>query len=224
MLPGLRQADHPATADQPGLLGVAHCLPLCGACEVSKIGMRLPGAPARAPRQLGLHERSVPADAAEIRSDTGELFRSLASRYGLIDSPRTKAAYGFLGAAGWLQLKGLRLRCRTDFAVIALSSLTDEPLDRSDNILLTAVGRADNSGAVYNANHTLQYERGHAPILAEVIETDIELETTVTGLTVSGINTEGMICGPVAATLAEGRLRFALGGDFPSIYYLIQKV
>jgi hypothetical protein len=166
----------------------------------------------------------VPEDATELRSDTGELYRNVKERYATIDTPRTKAAYGFLGAVGSLQLTGLRLRCRTDFAVIALSSLTDAPLDRSDNILLTAVGRADNTGATYNSNRTLQYSKGHGPILAEVIEVEIELDTTVTGLKISGINSEGMICGPVAEKLENGKLSFSLGGDFPTLYYLIQKL
>jgi hypothetical protein len=224
VLPGLRLADNPATAGQPGLIGTGQCLPLCGTCEVGKIGVRLPGAPALAPRQLGLSERVVPEDATELRSDTGELYRNIKQRFATIDTPRTKAAYGFLGAVGPLQLTGLRLRCRTDFAVIALSSLTDAPLDRSDNILLTAVGRADNTGATYNSNRTLQYSKGHGPILAEVIEVEIELDTTVTGLKISGINSEGMICGPVAEKLENGKLTFSLGGDFPTLYYLIQKL
>lgn len=186
--------------------------------------MRLPGAPALAPRQLALDERVVAEDAAEIRSDTGELHRNLAHRYATIDTPRTKAVYGFLGALGWIELRGLRLRCKTDFAVIALSSLSDAPLDRSDNILLTAVGRADNTDATYNDARSRQYSKGRGPILAEVVEVDIALDTAVAGLKISAISTAGMICGPVQETLANGTLSFTLGGDFPSIYYLIQKI
>jgi hypothetical protein len=33
-----------------------------------------------------------------------------------------------------------------------------------------------------------------------------------------------MICGPVQEKLENGTLAFTLGGDFPSIYYLIQKI
>ena len=57
-----------------------------------------------------------------------------------------------------------------------------------------------------------------------MIEAEIELDTTLTGLKISGINSEGMICGPVEEKIADGKLRFTLGGDFPTIYYLIQKV
>ena len=223
-LPGLWA---PRVGAEPG--GVApidngHCPALRGAAEVGRIGMRLPGAPALAPRQLALDERVVAEDAAEIRSDTGELHRNLAHRYATIDTPRTKAVYGFLGALGWIELRGLRLRCKTDFAVIALSSLSDAPLDRSDNILLTAVGRADNTDATYNDARSRQYSKGRGPILAEVVEVDIALDTAVVGLKISAISTAGMICGPVQETLANGTLSFTLGGDFPSIYYLIQKI
>lgn len=223
-LPGLRLPDGHEHAEKSGLILARHCQPLSGYCEVGKIGMRLPGAPALAEKQLAITERAVPEDATELRSDTGELYRSIEQRYATIDTPRTKAAYGFLGAIGSLQLTGLRIRCKTDFAVIALSSLSDAPLDESDNILLTAVGRADNTGATYNTNRTLQYDKGHGPILAEVIEADIELDTTVTGLSISGINSEGMITGRVVETYENGKLSFTLGGDFPTIYYLIQKM
>ncbi len=223
LLPGLRAADNPVTPDKPGLLHGNHCPALEGASETSKIGMRLPGAAAQTAKQLAVGDRLVAADATELRSDTGELYRNVAQRYGTIDTPRTKAAYGFLGAVGTIKLNGLTLKSHTDFAVIALSSLSAEPLQTSDNILLTAVGRSDNSGATYNSNRTLQYDRGHGPILVEVIEVEVELETTVTRLVVSGINSEGMITGEVPVEYTDGKLRFSLGGDFPSIYYLIQK-
>ena len=75
----------------------------------------------------------------EVASDTGELWRSWKKGYGWIDTPRTKVAYGLLGAAGPIQLDGLALESATDFATIALSSLTDDPLERSASMLLTAV-------------------------------------------------------------------------------------
>ncbi len=223
-LPGLWLADPSKPAGQSGRLGLQHVAALAGASEVGKVAMRLPGAPARAPTQAAMDAPLVPPDTRELRSDTGELYRNLADRYGVIDTPRTKAAYGFLGAQGEIVFRGLRVRCQTDFAVIALSSLTDEPLDRSDNILVTAVGRADNTGAAYNDSHTLQYDRGRGPILAEVIEAEIELETRVAGLKVAAVNPDGMLIGPAPETSEPGKLRFALGGQFPSIYYLIQKV
>jgi hypothetical protein len=213
----------PPSAVGAGPIGAGHVTAVYGAAELGKIGIRLPGAPARAPRQLGMAEPLLPAGAVEIRSDTGELYRNLEKRYGLVDTPRTKVAYGFLGAAGDLALKGLRLKVRTDFAVIALSSLSDAPLAESDNILLTAVGRADNTGARYNADHTVQFDLGRGPIQVQVIEAELALETWVAGLKISAVNSHGLLVGPVPETYADGVLRFTLGGPYASMYYLIQK-
>ena len=213
----------PPTEAGAGIITAGQVAALDGAAELGKVGVRLPGKPAIAPRQLKLDEKLLPQDAVEIRSDTGELYRNLEKRYAIIDTARTKVAYGFLGALGEIVLKGLRLKVQTDFAVIALSSLSDAPLSESDNILLTAVSRADNTGARYNADHTLQYELGHGPILAQVVMADIALETKVPGMKISALNTEGMLVGPVPETYSDGLLRFSLGGPYASIYYLIQK-
>lgn len=207
-----------------GITNASHISAVNGAGEARKVAMRLPGRPAHATRQVQMAERIVPADATEIRSDTGELYRNLERRYGTIDTPKTKVAYGFLGAVGEVMMKGLKLKASSDFAVIAISSLSDDDLEHSNNMLLTAVGRADNTGAEYNADHTIQLKLGHGPIEVEVIEAVIELETRVPGLKISSINPAGLISGPVPETYKDGKLRFVIGGGFPSMYYLIQKI
>lgn len=206
-----------------GMIAGGHITAANGAAETGKVGIRLPGRPARAARQVGMAEPIVPEDAAELRSDTGQLWRSTARRFGTIDTPRTKAAYGFLGAAGEIALKGLTIRASTDFAVIAVSSLSDADTAGSENLLITAVGRADNAGAEYNADHTVQFKLGHGPVEIEVIEAAIELETRVAGLKVSAVNPAGMIVGPVPETYKDGKLRFEIGGPYASMYYLVQK-
>jgi len=50
------------------------------------------------------------------------------------------------------------------------------PWDDAPNLLLTAVGKADNTGARYNADRTYPLHIGHGPILIESIEA-IELST-----------------------------------------------
>jgi hypothetical protein len=220
----------------PGLLHDAKAAPLtglinpfqitaaCGAAEASKVAIRLPGEPVRGARQVPMGESIVPLNATEIRSETGELYRNLEKRYGTIDTPRTKVAYGFLGAAGEILMKGLTVKAASDFAVIAISSLSDADMANSDNLLLTAVGRADNTGAEYNADHTVQFKLGHGPIQIEVIEAVIELETQIAGLKISAVNPAGLLIGPVPETYKDGKLRFAIGGTYPSMYYLIQRV
>jgi hypothetical protein len=163
---------------------------------------------------------------AEVGSDTGELWRSWREGYGWIDTPRTRAAYGFLAAAGPIALHGLELEVKTDFATIALSSLTDEPLERSDSILLTAVGRCDNTDAVYDEAHTRQHGFGRAPVLVEPIAATIRLKTERPNLKVLVISEHGELATRLPTTCADGVLSFEIGPQ-PSwnpstIYYLIR--
>ena len=212
----LTEADilAPARAEAPALAALS---------ERHRAGVVLPGQNVSADHTLKPAD-PAPAEQQKIESDTGELCRDLPRRIAWIDAPRTKAAYGFLGQAGEIVLNGLKLRVKTPFAVIALSSLEDEPLERSANILLTAVGRADNSGARYNEDHTERYEIGGAPVIVEVIEAEIEMKTSQPHLRVFAIDPEGLIRDHAAATVENGTATFSVGGKYPSMYYLIQRV
>ena len=114
------------------------------------------------------------------------------------------------------------MNVKTEFAVIAISSLTDRPLRESGNMLLTTVGRADNTDCKYNEDHTVQLDAGHGLVLIEVIEARIELTTTVPNLRVWSVNTEGFFTGIIPSTYEDGVLSFTVGEEYESMYYLIQ--
>ncbi|MCI6909527.1 MAG: hypothetical protein MR832_10320, partial [Clostridiales bacterium] len=154
-----------------------------------------------------------------VRSDTGELYRSWEKGYGVIDTERTQAAYGLLAQQGKIGMQDTEIESKTDFAVIALSSLTDDAISASDNLLLTAVGRAENTGAKFTGEHMDEY--GHAPILAEAIEARITIRTARRDLRVWAVNAEGLYHGVVPAEFDEEGMHFTIGEQFPSVYYLI---
>jgi len=176
--------------------------------------------PSSADRIVEKDEKIVDIDSGEVRSDNGQLYRNWKKNYGCIDSPRTKCTYGFLGKNGRIELDGLAVECETDFAVIALSSLCDKPLDKTDSILLTTVGRAQNTDAKFEGDKMLEY--GHAPILAEVIEAKIELKTSRKNMAVWAVNAEGFYIGRIPVTYEDGVMKFEVGKQHLSIYYLIQ--
>ena len=166
-------------------------------------------------------------------SDTGELWRDLKKRIGAIDTPRTKIAYGFLSRGGaqastkkavkeGVSLNGVTIECKTDFGVIALSSLTDDPIETSDNILISAIGRARNTGAQFDGEKML--ELGQPPILAEVISARITLKTDkAKTLRVWGVNAEGYYAGKCLTTdNGDGTVSFEIGDENnPACYYLV---
>ena len=167
-----------------------------------------------------------------IVSDNGQLWRDLGKQIGAVDTPRTKVVYGMLGRAGLaasitrrdsqgIALDGLFIEPYTDFGVIAMSSLTNEPIEKSDNILISAIGRARNTGAQFDGDKMI--ERGQPPILAEVIRADIEMKIeNGEKLAVWGVNAEGYYAGKLPTRYENGILSFTIGDEQnPACYYLV---
>lgn len=160
----------------------------------------------------------------EIISDNGQLRRSWDKKIGIIDSERTKIIYGFLGEVGKISLDGLEAKVNNPFAVIAISSLTDDPIEDSNNLLFTAIGRARNSGMKIKCEgeEAELEDIGQLPVEVEVIEVEMAIKTNIPDLKVYAINSEGFITGIIPSTYENGMLKFKLGENFCSIYYLIQ--
>jgi hypothetical protein len=118
---------------------------------------------------------SIPTVAnppAPYVSDTGELIWNLeAGKRGLvtIDTPRSQGLVGFIKANAGKTTKHLLAEIKNDFAAITLSSLTEQPIQRSNRMLLTATSRWENTGAVWNERRSLQTNMGHEPTLIEPV-------------------------------------------------------
>lgn len=156
-----------------------------------------------------------------IKSDTGELMIDRANNFGTVSTDMTKCAYGFLGKNGKIDLSGVTVQSETDFATIALSSLDDKKITESDNILLTTVGRAENTGMITKGDAMLDI--GKPPVCVEVIKAQIEIETENKGFNIWAISPEGFYIGTVPATYEDGKLKFTVGNTSQSMYYLIVK-
>lgn len=156
-----------------------------------------------------------------IVSDTGELTHDLVRRIATINTPRTKCVYGFVGNTPSVSIDGFSVEARTDFAVIALSSLTDDPIEKSDNMLLSTVGRARNTDAEFDGDLLVDY--GRTPVTVEVIEAKISIRTETEGLQVWAVSAEGLYIGKVPTSYENGTLTVTLGETSQSMYYLIVK-
>lgn len=167
-------------------------------------------------------EGELVADGNTVLSDTGEIFRDRENGYGYIDSPKTKAVYGFTGNKT-IKLTNMEFSVKNDFATVAISSLEDEEIEKSGNLLLTAVGRADNTDAQYNEDHTVLEKDGHAPVLIDVIEAEIRMKTNKEKVLVWSVDSDGFLIGIIPSVIEDGWLKFTIGQEFESMYYLIQE-
>ncbi len=143
-------------------------------------------------------------------------------------TPNTKALYGFLGNAvasktldESILLNGMKVKCNTDFATIALSSLTDDPIQSSDCMLLSTIGRSRSKGAQFDGEKLLDF--GTGPIEVEVIDAEIAIRTDREGMRVWSVNSDGYYVGQIPKTYEDGWLKFHVGPNFAGMYYLIMQ-
>lgn len=169
--------------------------------------MRLPG-----------YDHAVDADAKRFVSDTGEL--SLDYEHGLltINTPNAKSVVGFLAKAGRLDLDGLTVDCKTDFASITATTLDGRPIGQSRRILVTSVARAENTGQTYwpappnpkswSPFMTWQIpDWGRAPVLAEPVRANVALKVPEKA-SVYTLDATGKRKGEVAANNSNGTITF----------------
>jgi hypothetical protein len=78
-------------------------------------------------------------DATTIRSDTGELERDWSAGVETIDTPRSQAAFGWIGGRT-IKLADVEIRIETPKATVALTSLDGQPIASSKKVLVTVVG------------------------------------------------------------------------------------
>jgi hypothetical protein len=194
--------------------------------EQVRMGLVLPGDPAPADRIVPAEQELIAEDAGEVRSPDGQLYRSWKQRIGWVNTPRTKVAYGFLADAGKLSLDGVELEIKTDYAVVALSSLTDDDIEDAPSMLLTAVGRSENTDVKLSEDGKRMLDAGRHPMLIEPIEGKVRIKTSRPNLKVFVITDHAELARRLPVKYEDGCLTFDIGRQpdwIPStMYYLIR--
>lgn len=135
--------------------------------------LRLPG-----------YER-MQAEGKRLDADTGELSLDYGRGLLTINTDRTQAAIGLLQDASPQNLADLTIDCRSNFAAITASSLDGNSLGDAKRILVTAVGRAENTAQGFTPPTEQQLKwtpvawmlpgEGRAPVIAEPIRAELRL-------------------------------------------------
>ena len=195
-----------------------------------------PGFPLSLPLEHGSRIRCLDCQPTEafhdepqnpIRSDTGQLaWQTSKTKGGLfsIDTDRTTALVGFLRDND-ITTSHLAADVENRFCALTLSSLDKRPLSQSSLLLLTATGRVENTGSVWNARHTMFDVWGTAPTRIEVIKgwlTLKDLEGAV-GIIVTPLDGSSKPLGEVRGRLLENGWEIPIG-DRPATSYLIHVV
>jgi hypothetical protein len=179
------------------------------------------GGPTGAGTTIAPEDALLSPDQTSVESDTGELRRDWEMGVGTIDTARTQAAYGFLGAAGEIALADVTLSVETPFATVAVTSLDGAALRESDHVLITAVGRAENRGMEYNLTHTGLRSWGSGPILIEPIVGRVTMQTEMAECWVYAVRPGGAKSLLRTVAAAGGAVAIDLTAEAGTIYYEI---
>ncbi len=110
-------------------------------------------------------------------SDTGELawyHPEKGKTFVTVETDRSQAMLGFLKGCDY-KLKNLSAKVENEFCSIILTSPDDQPISRSERLLLAATARSANSGMVWNDKRTTLTDWGSAPTVIEPVKGEIVL-------------------------------------------------
>ena len=124
----------------------------------------------------------IPEAESSVRSDTGELTRDWELGIQTIDTPRTQAVSGWIGAKT-LATRDATFHFDTKKAVVALTSIDNQPLKTSRFILITAVARA------------IPSVTNHLPFLSEPVTGALSVRVQTGGLELLALGCDGRIVG-----------------------------
>ena len=165
-------------------------------------------------RHLPGYDR-MSSNAKRLDSDTGELSLDYGDGLWTINAPRTKSAVGYLAKAGQIDLDGLSIDCRTEFAAVTATSLDGAPIGRSRRVLLTSVGRVENTAQGFwpptpkqrpwSPMSWMLPAEGRLPVIAEPVQARLGLKVPGPA-TVYALDATGKRRGRVEATSDSGIL------------------
>jgi hypothetical protein len=161
-----------------------------------------------------------------IVSDTKELtWYTEGNKNGLvtIESPKSQGLVGFV-KAGNQSLGNLSAAVDNDFCAITVSSLDDQPIATSGQLLLTAGARVENTGLSWNERRTKPVRIGASPSLIEVVKGTIVLKRLVNAKSVSITALDGTgnpIHTPVQVVRTTEGWSFKIG-DIVTTWYKIE--
>ncbi len=142
-----------------------------------------------------------------------------------VDAPRSKVMVGFLGGRK-VELPGWQVQmARTDsnFAALALTARDANPIRQSRGLLLTAVGRVENTNMGWNAQrNSVGRNWGDGPTRAEGIPATVTLATEARTAAVWALDGSGRRQRQVDCRLAGGQLTFAIGPAHRTLWYEIE--
>lgn len=168
-------------------------------------------------RQTGLENLTLAAEKYSTENNapyvslTNELYMDRQNKLFKLNTPKSQAAAGFFKGKE-IELEDVNIKTDTEYAVIALSSVTGEPIFKSDRLLLTASARARKTGLVMSNDGTEILDGGIPPTLIEPVKAEFLLKTDA-DVEVYALSSQGERMRKLAAERRDGGVYIKLLGN-----------
>lgn len=160
---------------------------------------------------------NMDGSAKRFDSDTGQLSLDYGRALLTINTDRTQAVVGRLKDVSPVQLDSVQVTSETEFAAVVVTSLDGSPIGQSRRLLMTAVGRAENTSQGFWPPKAEQMRwspvawmlpgEGRTPVITEPIRGDVLLKVPGTA-TVYRLDASGQRSGEIESKTAFGTVRF----------------
>ena len=110
-----------------------------------------------------------------LKSSTEELVWNYGERCVEVRSPKTQGVIGFTSRSNY-RLPGAKVTIKTPFVSLILTPLDNKKLEESRRILITAMAREKQTGAVFNDDWSRLERLGDSPLLMEPVRATIWLK------------------------------------------------
>ena len=138
-----------------------------------------------------------------------------------INSDYTNLVTGFEKGKSY-ELGNAYITYNNDFAMVGLTSVTNNKISESNRLLITAVGRARSTGYEVDYSSSTVKSGGKAPVLAEPINAEIILKTNK-NIKVYALDSNGRRKAEVAVTDTAKGKKIQIGKTYKALFYEIVK-
>ncbi len=159
-------------------------------------------------------------DLKTIRSATNQLTWDYGRGLVVLTPEKTQAIIGRAAGIGPVDLPGVKVTIDTPMVSLIFTPLDNQPLKDSKRILITAMARDTQQGAVYSADGTKLEAVGGPPLLMEPVQALIHFKGDKP-MAVQALNPYGVPTDRRPAIEAGGAFR--IDGRYHAYYYLVTR-
>lgn len=152
---------------------------------------------------------------------TNETSMDMENRIFKLNTPRSQAAAGYIQDRE-IELEDVIIKTDLEYATIVFSSLTEEPIYRSDKLLLTTSARARKTDLILSDDGTKVLDGGRAPTLVEPVTGEFTLKTDA-DVEIWALSPQGERKARIPTMKDGSGVHFSLCGNEQAINYEIVK-